>query len=254
MKTLNELYNSSCKPNYNKYKKITDKITLIDNFFQNFDSARNFFINREKWQCIEYQGLSKPGCETIFPMWVGESLMEKYILENKIIKYKNSFEVECNFFYDESDYVWSICNSSFFPHIDEIERKGNLQYICLINMNLVPVETKFYSFRNNEYCATENDDHEWSMYVKDLQNELIDYYNKTNITREEVRLFLNSKEKLDVELYKTIQYNPNQAIIYPANLYHSPNVTSEFTKENPRSILRITFYQKIIKNKMIEYS
>ena len=84
MKFLNELYNKSCKPECKSYEQISKHIILIDNFFQNFDKARDFFINREKWRCTRYQGYDKPGYESLFPKWIGKSLMEKFILD-KII-------------------------------------------------------------------------------------------------------------------------------------------------------------------------
>lgn len=253
MKTLNELYKKSCKPGNRTYKKITDEIILINNFFEDFDSARNFFISREKWKCIPYQDSDKPGKESIFPNWIGESLIEKYESENKIIYSIGPYDVECNFLSSEPNYVWSINNSCFFPHIDKPEYNGNLQYVCLINLNLVPIETKFYSFRDNKSCNIENYS-EWDSYCKDIENELIKYYNKKNITGEEVKSFLDSKEHLDINLIDIVRYNSNQSIIYPANLFHCPNVTSEFSEENPRSLLRISFYQKVMKNNAISYS
>jgi hypothetical protein len=76
--------------------------------------------------------------------------------------------------------------------------------------------------------------------------------NKNNITRNEVKLFLDN-QKLDTKLIKTIEYNPNQAIIYSANLFHSPSITQEFTEDNPRVLLRIAFDRKITKPKNINY-
>ena len=57
MESLNDLYKESCKPKCESYNQISSHITLIDDFFENFEEARNFFINREKWKCIQYQVL-----------------------------------------------------------------------------------------------------------------------------------------------------------------------------------------------------
>jgi hypothetical protein len=46
-------------------------------------------------------------------------------------------------------------------------------------------------------------------------------------------------------LIREVEHKPNQAIIYPANSFHSPNVSQEFTEDNPRVLLRITFDKKI---------
>jgi len=252
MELLNELYKKSCKPKCESYKQISSHITLIDNFFEDFDGARNFFISREKWECTSYQGYSKPGYESLFPSWIGKSLMEKYVLDDKINDYMNSYSIICNFFYNQSNYIWSLSNSNYFPHIDGLENNNILEYICLINLNKVPVSTKFYTYKNKECCTSEIND-EWEKYNKKLSTKLKEYYNnKNNITRDETKLFLNN-QKLDIKLIKTIEYNPNQAIIYSANLFHSPSVTQEFTEDNPRILLRITFDKKIIKSKNINY-
>ena len=253
MELLNELYNKSCKPKCESYKKISSHITLIDNFFEYFDTARDFFINREKWNCIPYQSHSKPGYESLFPNWVGKSLMEKYILDNKISDDMNSYRIVCNFFYHSNDCIWDPSNSYHFPHIDNVENNNILQHICLINLNKVLVSTKFYTYKNKEYCAPIEMEREWSKYNQKIQKESLKYYNKEHdITEDKFKSFLDT-QKLDIKLIKTLDYKPNQAIIYPANLFHSPNITKEFTKNNPRIMLRIIFDKKIVNSKNINY-
>ena len=251
MELLNELYNKSCKPKCESYKKISSHITLIDNFFEDFDKARNFFISREKWKCIPYQEHSKPGYESLFPSWIGKSLMEKYVLDNKINDDMNSYSIICNFFYNQSNYIWSPSNSNYFPHIDGVENNNTLGHICLINLNNIPVSTKFYTYKNKEYCTSKMEN-EWYEYDKKLGKQVVKYFNKDNITRDELKLFLDN-QKFDVKLINEIKYNSNQAIIYPVNLFHCPNITEEFTEDNPRCLLRIAFDRKIIKPKNINY-
>lgn len=245
MNLLNELYNKSCKPKYESYIKISNNITLIDDFFENFQSARNFFINRDKWKCISYQENSKPGYESLFPDWVGKSLMEKFILDNKIVDDSNSYTTTCNFFYNESSPIWTLSNSNYFPHIDSIQDEDILQYICLINLNNIPVSTNFYTYKNQEYCNDEIES-EWGYYEIDMEKEFRSHCCKKNITRDEAKIFLDKKQNLKIKLIKEVEYKSNQAIIYPANLFHSANVIQEFTKDNPRTILRIAFDRKII--------
>jgi hypothetical protein len=79
MEILNELYTKYCKPKCKSYTKISNNITLIDNFFENFEFARDFFASRDKWNCIPYQQHAKPGYESVFPCWIGKSLLEKFI-------------------------------------------------------------------------------------------------------------------------------------------------------------------------------
>lgn len=245
MELLNEFYNKSCKPKYESYINITNNIILIDNFFENFEAARSFFISRDKWKCISYQCNSKPGYESLFPDWVGKSLMEKFILDNKIVDYLNSYKTTCNFFYNESSPIWSLSNSNYFPHIDSIQVEDILQYICLINLNNIPVSTNFYTYKNREYCNDEIES-EWNDYQGDIAKEFLSHCGKKNITRDEVKIFLDKKQNLKIKLIKEVEYKSNQAIVYPANLFHSPNVPKEFSKDNPRSLLRITFDRKII--------
>jgi len=245
MELLNELYNQSCKPKCESYTKISNDIILIDNFFENFEFARDFFTGRDKWKCIPYQEHSKPGYESVFPKWIGKSLLEKFVLDNKISDDMNSYEIVCNFFYDEKKFLWSLSNSNYFPHIDSIKNNNILQYICLINLNNIPVSTKFYTYKNQQYCSSEMET-EWDEYNKDIIKQLFEYYNKKTITRNEAKIFLDTKQDLGIKLIKEVDYKPNQAIVYSANLFHSPNVPQEFTKDKPRVLLRITFDRKII--------
>jgi len=249
MKTLNNIYIKSCKSNYKKYEKLSNNIILIDNFFENFENARNFFITRDKWQSSPHQRHSKPGGETLLPSWTGKLLMEKFILDNKLIDDQNSYQTCCNFFYEDQTPRWSITNSTYFPHIDSyINDDYILTHICLVNLNKIPVSTKFYSYKNQEYC---NDTHEWGKYTRKVETNLINFYNKEHITSEEIFFFLKEQKNFDVKEVRQLEYNPNQAIIYPAKLFHSPNLNQEkkFTENDPRVLLRISFDLKNIKIK-----
>jgi len=252
MELLNKLYNKSCEPNYKNYNQISNNIILVNNFFKDFDLARDFFIKREKWKCIQYQGHSQPGYITLFPNWIGKSLMEKYIFDNKLIVDKNSYEVQCTFrFLHNEQQVFSISNSDYFPHIDDVETQGELMYICLINLNNTPVSTNFYSYKNKEYCDSKILS-EWSDYEKNLNEKIQNFYNKKIFTLNEAKCFLEN-QKLNTNLIKEVNYSPNQAMIYPANLFHSAKVPEEFDENNYRSVLRIIFCVKNLKQKNIKY-
>jgi len=249
MESLNEFYNKSCKPNFESYTKITDNIILIDNFFENFEFTKKFFESRDKWKCILYQGHSKTGYESVFPDWVGKSLLEKYIVDNKIIDDLNSYRITCNFSFEhETEPMWMLSNS--YPHVDQLQIENTQQYICLINLNDTPVSTNFYTYNDKEYCSSETSA-EFEEYIDNIKTEFENYCGKRNITKTEVKTFLDNKKDLYVKLNKKVEYKPNQAIVYPSNLFHSPNVTQEFTKDNPRILLRIRFVQQIIDSKKI---
>lgn len=254
MEFLNEKFNKFCKPKCKKYKKVSKDILLIEDFFEDFQGARDFFLCRDKWKCNPYQLHSKPGYESLFPQWVGRVLMEKYIIDNKINHDIFSYEIICNFFYNTDSCLSNISNSGLIPHIDNIENKNTLEHICLINLNNISISTNFYSFNEKEYCKNKNYHDLWTEYQKELEIELINCYKKEKITRKEVEIFLRSKSNLKFKLIKEIEYFPNQAIIYPANLFHSPNVNSIFTESNPRSLLRITFDKKMASMKGVSYS
>lgn len=246
MDTLNYSYDKFCKPGYTSYEKVSKNFLLIENFFEDFENAKNFFINRDKWECTSYQDTSKPGYESCFPNWIGKSLLEKFLLTNQIFCEKGGYEITCNFFYDK-EYVWSLSNSGYCPHNDCFQDIDDdvLMYICLINLNNVSVSTKFYSYKTHRYCDSKLKC-EWENYIKNLNDELYVHYNKKIINKNDVILFLQNKKNLDFTLTDKIEYKPNQAIIYPACLFHSSNITEEFTKENPRTLLRICFFAKNI--------
>ena len=94
---------------------------------------------------------------------------------------KESIEILCNFMCNQPNYSWSIANlisnSTHFPHYDCVENDNILGQICLINLNKVSVSTKFYTYKNKEYCNSETED-EWNNYNENLDTKLIKYYNK----------------------------------------------------------------------------
>lgn len=242
MITLNNLYNKNCRPSYTEYQKLTDNIVLIDNFFENFNESKNFFTKLDKWKCVIYQKHDKPGYESILPPWIGKSLLEKYILDNKIIDDLYSYLVTCNFFY-ETYQPWSLGNSGSIPHVDCVSDNDEMLYICLINLNNVPIETNFYSYKNKNFCSYEMKK-DWDDYLKELNKEVFEYSFKSAPSHQQIKKFLEEKKDLKISLVKKIKYKPNQAIIYPSNLFHSAEVPSYFTEENPRIVLRIGFVRK----------
>ncbi len=250
MKLLNDMYDISCKPRCESYKKLSNNITLIDNFFEDFEAARNFFLSREKWGCITYQIHSKPGYESFFPNWIGRSLMEKYVIDSKVSDDVRSYNAVCNhFFYDTSPII-SLTNSGCFPHYDSIlDAFDAVQSICLVNLNHVPVSTKFYTFKGKEYI-TEETFREWEDHLEELTQDLQKSHDMNNLSLEQFKQYLDNQKNPKVRLINTQVYKPNQAIVSNGNLFHSPNVTEEFTEENPRSVLKIAFNKKLMRKKV----
>lgn len=247
MNLLNDLYHNSCKPKYNDYKKLSDNILLIDNFFENFEEARNFFINRDTYKCNSYQSNVKPGYESLFPSWIGKSLLEKFVYDNKIcIDYfsQDLYDTKCNFlFRDNASAIWSAVHSYTIPHVDGIKPESK---ICLINLNKISIFTDFYSFEDNSSCDYKSYE-KWNNYMISVNKKLLK--NNTHITFKDLEEFLdNSIDTSKIKLTHTIEYSPNQAIIYPANLFHCSNMSINFTSEFPRISLRISFNEQTNKN------
>ena len=152
------------------------------------------------------------------------------------------YTVVCNYFYNDNFFT-SLSND--FPHVDAIYDTNVINYVCLVNLNEVSVSTKFYIYKNQEHCTHEIN-HDWSLYSKSIQNNLINLYGEDNIPKNVLDKFLEEEKKyLDLNLVKIVNYNPNQAILFPMSVYHAPNLTEEFSEKSPRVLLRITFYKNL---------
>ena len=241
MSSLNDLCIKYCKPKCESFTQVSKDITLIDNFFEDFEEAKKFFKSREKWDCLPFQGHDLPGYLSIFPKWIGKYVMSEYISKNEKTDEIKVESTVCNFRHNEQK-CWSAVSSDFFPHVDGVEEGESLNHICLVNLNDVPVHTNFYTYKNEEYCRKKIYD-EWNYYCKKINDQVLNHYKKYDITRNEVKSFLDDK-KLETKLIRKVEYKPNQAIIYPVDLFHSPSVSLEFSKNNLRSMLRITFIRK----------
>jgi hypothetical protein len=244
-KTLNHIYNRDCKPGYKKYQKISKDILLIEDFFENFDGARNFFRSMDTWDSNAYQGNSLMGYQSYMPSWIGKSLLENYFIDHKKELYESDYETITNFFYNiDKNNVLDICNSGYFPHVDKVFEENDMRsYICLVNLNNFSVCTNFYTYKDNENCYGNNLE-EWKCYMKKVQSEVIYFYGKNNINGEEVKIFLENKKDLKIKKIREVEYKPNQAILYKSSLYHSPKIGRHYSYDDPRVLLRIQCYGK----------
>lgn len=252
MKALNHIYNVSCRPKCESYKKVTNDIVLIDNFFENFDAAKEFLKGRDRWKTIPYQGYASSGYRSFFPEWIGKSLIEKYVKDNRIETLDN-FYAFTDFYHDEKQSVWGIVNSNYYPHIDDVKKDNTLQHICLVNLNDAPVTTHFYSFKGHKRCSAVMEK-EWNYYTTNLQYELMDYYDNKTVNRKKVKQFLDSKKDLQIELTDSIEYKPNQAIVYPADLFHCGDISEIFTEEDPRVLFKILMCYDYSSHEKVNYS
>lgn len=244
---LNESFFINCEPNYNKYEKIFNEVFLIDNFFKNFDAAQSFFNGLDKWDCSSYSMYPKPAYEIKLPSWIGLLLLKKYIIENNINDNLMSYMTDCNsYFYDEDTSFWSVTNYHSFPHVDSYGPKdGCIHNVCLINLNDQPVKTRFYRFDGEFECSNVNSK-KWDLYYKTLDEKLLKRFYNQKITYDKIENFLlENQNNLKIKLLNEVEYQPNQAIVYPANYFHSVGLTKDFNRKNSRLSLRILFEKSL---------
>lgn len=244
MKSLNDYYNSSCKPAHNNYYKLINNTFLIDNFFEDFKSAKKFLFDLQKWKSTSFQIHSKSGWESLLPSWVGRYLLQKFVHCNKISDDLFSYSAIVDYrFNNSNEDVWNLSHSTYFPHYDSIS-DDYVQFICLVNLNEVPVCTNFYTYKNNNFCNEELRE-SWIKYDFEMNEKLKELYKNQKISTDKVKNFLYlNPEDMKHKFSYSLTYNPNQAIVYQSNMLHSPNVPKNFNIQKPRALLRISFLCK----------
>lgn len=221
LEILNDSFNESCEPGYDNYKKYKD-ILIVEDFFKNFDLAKNFFRRVPFWD-TKFSTNNKPGLESFLPPWVGKVLLEKYFKMVNHQQIDDSISTCVNVLYKEKRKKTHISSLSTVPHTDSYPINQHvIQGVVLINLNDFPITTNFWSFDNQMFVHSERDKTEYN-------NFLIEY----------------EKNMKDLEKYlKTeysVQYNPNTLIYYPSNIYHSALIEDFHTQINPRVSLCIRY-------------
>lgn len=234
LETLDKHFRNRCVPNYKEYTFIDKDKTIIHNFFKYFKQSQNFLKSRDKWETNIFDGNLKPGVESIFPNWFVPVFLEKYFIDNKIKEDANSSKSSLIYLYNGIRKYNNLSSESIFPHIDNVKSDdGFLNYVCLVNLNNFPVTTVFWKYKNKSYCENQIDNTEYVNYVIDKSKI---YYQLNDLERKK---FINTVKEL--EIVEEITYCPNEALVYPLNLYHSPKIENIHTKHNPRVLLRLTF-------------
>ena len=228
MNTLNKNFYSSCKPNLSKIFKISNNIFTIKDFFVNFDQAKNFLNDLNKWECDFYDFTTKSGAESTLPLLTGRYLQDNSLLKTNIKNF-NLHSIDINFLYygqrKKFDKLQSSNGTFDLPHHDSIDvTNEQKQYVLLINLNYSPISTNFWSFEGN------------SLMVDDSYMIFIEKINKE---------YKNQKELLKIpktlSLDNTITYEPNQVLIYNSSLLHNANIEEKYTYSSPRTTLRLFF-------------
>ena len=241
MNTLNKNFYSSCKPNLSKIVRITNNIFTIKDFFTNFNQAKNFLNDLNKWECDSYDFTTKSGAESRLPLLTGRYLQENSLLKTNIKNF-DICSVDINFMYygqrKKFDKLQS-CNGDFdLPHHDSIDVINEQKlYVLLINLNDYPISTNFWSFEGNSLMVNDS----YMIFIENINKE---YKNKKEIIQIPKTLSLDN----------IITYEPNQALIYNSSLLHNANIEKKYTYSSPRTTFRIGFRcHSIINTYNIDY-
>lgn len=237
MKSLNTNFYSDCDISYNDYIFETEDILRIPNFFRSIEKARKFLMDLDIWETSIYDNTSKPGAEGIMPPWTARFLLERYFLKFDINCDFNSFTACVNHFYKDKKVKKNITSSTLFPHVDGylmIENEEQLlNYIVLINLNDHPITTNFWTFKNKNCVETREESLAYDDYLKQ--------YSNVNWDVQKVEI------PEDLKIVNSITYSPNEAVIYPSNIFHSVQLDKTHEKNNPRSSLRLSYVTKVKK-------
>lgn len=239
MNTLNKEFYSTCKPNTNKIIKLKDNIFTIKNFFTDFNLAKKFLSNLNKWECDSYDFTNKSGIECVLPFLAGMYLYDKSSLYT-IIKDFNLISIDVNFLYYGQRKKFNKLQSSNgtfdLPHHDSIDVNNKQKtYVFLVNLNDYPIYTNFWSFNGKSLM----NDNSYNIFI-----------NKIN---EEYKINKNNKIPKNLSLDYSIEYNPNQVLIYNASLLHNANIQEKYTQSLPRTTLRLFFNSCPINTNTINY-
>lgn len=228
MYTLNESFFKSFNPNLKcKIKSDFDDIFIIENFFESPELVLSFQEKLDKWDTNSF-GTLKPGIEVYLPPWVPNPLLKN--LNRKLNLTPNYYDYSCqvnfNYFFNSESLEKSndFRTKGILPHTDEFfeVNSKNKTYIFLLNLNKSPVVTNFWEYFEKKYEESQEQRLDYDEYVK-----------KFNIN--------NTQNEKNLKVYYECEYNFNTAILYPANMYHSPYIDKKYTSEFPRIMFRIQY-------------
>tara|TARA_A200000159_G_scaffold1745_1_gene1929 strand:- start:13978 stop:14691 length:714 start_codon:yes stop_codon:yes gene_type:complete len=233
MKTVDEIWDWATEVNPDvQIEKLTEYITIARNVYKHPDRVLEFQKLLTKWE--SFSG-AKPGVSSLpLPAWTGKHIINNvfgdhdennYILDSSepefLYFYKNNKKKFDSYSLSERLYT----GNCLLPHHDTINDDIE-ERICLVNLNHKSIETGFWSF-NNEVLLYEKDMSLDCFEEYSDEINLDNYYEKTN------------NGILDQVL--TVEYNFNEAIFYNARALHNPVIDDFFTRENPRTTLRVKF-------------
>ena len=241
MNTLNSKFYSSCKPSDSKIIKLKKDIFTIKDFFIDFDSAKSFLSDLNRWECDMYDFTTKSGMESILPSLTGYYLYETSSLRNNAENFSLQ-SIDVNFLFYGQTKKFNMLHSSNgtfdLPHHDSIDFANEQKtYVCLVNLNDYPIYTNFWSFNEKSLM----DDDSYNIFISKVNEE---YRDKKKIKK--------IPENLDLKY--TIKYDSNQALIYNSSLLHNANIKEKYSYSSPRTTLRLFFNSNPIVISNINYA
>lgn len=228
MKTLNSQFYSSCKPSNSKIIELKKDIFTIKDFFVDFDSAKNFLSNLNIWECDLYDNTAKSGLQSELPLLTGYYLYDRSSLRENIKNF-SFLSANVNFLFHGQRKKFGKMQSSNgtfdLPHHDNIDFSDEQKkYVCLINLNDYPIYTNFWIFNEKSLMT----DYSYIDFIKKINKE---YSDERKIRKIPDNLSLNY----------SVEYHPNQALIYNSSLLHNANIEQKHSYSSPRTSLRIFF-------------
>jgi len=229
MQTLDKLFKETFVISKDIKTTEVDYVYKFSNVFQDPESVLNFKNKLSLWESEEG---SKPGVNSLMlPHWTTQYICDQFIpdsidyIKGETVYFNNT---RFNYFYYNNKNIHSepktlSSNNCLLPHCDPTFAFRN--WILLVNLSEDPITTCFWSY----------------MYQKRINhqkefNEFEDYTSYNNINED------NIDEKLSHGLLRKqfpLTYGFNEAIIYDGNRLHQPIITKNFTRENPRLVLRV---------------
>lgn len=213
-----------------------DQTYLLKNVFKDINAVLDFTSLLTKW---ESTCGAKPGIETLhLPCWtslyVVRQLMECPqigidLIEDEIDGWMNNEHngITFNYFYYNNHSKHGkknkslVSNNCLLPHSDPVFGYSN--YVILVNLNDRPVRTCFWTLDGKRRVDTQEEVDYASDYCSGFTLEnMEDKFKEGRLKKQQI-----------------VEYGFNEGIIYNSNRLHSPIIDEYWTRENPRSMLRI---------------
>ena len=228
METIDSYFRYCAEISKDFYKtEYNQHVLHIKNVFKDPYRMLKFQSLISKWESC---GSYKPGIMSLeLPYWTGKVISDDLLPEFKDINdYFNQVEF-CYFYYNNTGLDSAKddlrTNNSPLPHTDGHHDTNTNIFICLINLNNRNVSTAFWKYDKS---------------LLEDSMELTDGFNNyaSKITYDNYKQKTNNGI-LDKDF--EISYGFNEAIFYDARCFHQAILDKDWTRENPRIMMRLRY-------------